>query len=195
MAVYLARALRLKVTVATHFHDVSSSQKKAVQEGRGCRDHEGLLARRGSARAPRSRGDAWPSYLVKALHLTATGGPPLQGRPKHPSVRVGHRPTREGRAGGHVREPPSSARTGRSPEPRPPGSSQGSWRGPPSRRRPRHRATPAAARRSRPKRSRWTRRVPTTWSARAPRRAARARRSWPRSRRAGSSRSTAARTR
>ena len=46
------------------------------------------------------------SLLVKALHLTATGTGKFKDVPKRHHIRDGHRPTREGRTGHHLREGP-----------------------------------------------------------------------------------------
>jgi S-layer homology domain len=72
MAVYLARALRLKATVTTHFTDVPSSLKSGVKKVVAAKIMAGCSKTRFCPNTAITRG-RMASLLVKALHLKATG--------------------------------------------------------------------------------------------------------------------------
>ena len=72
MAVYLARALRLKATVKTRFRDVPSSQASYVRKIVAAGIMKGCSTTKFCPKTAITRG-RMASYLVKALHLTATG--------------------------------------------------------------------------------------------------------------------------
>ena len=73
MAAYLARALRLKATVQTSFSDVPSSLATYVRKVVAAGIMKGCSATRFCPDSPITRG-RMAALLVKALHLTATGG-------------------------------------------------------------------------------------------------------------------------
>ena len=103
MAVYLARALRLKATVKTRFRDVPELTGERGAEGRRGRDHGGLhhdalLPEHGDH--PGTDGRAPGQGAAPDGHRQR----PLQGRPEAPQVLDRHRPTGDRRAGGHLRE-------------------------------------------------------------------------------------------
>ncbi len=72
MAVYLVRALRLKASVTTRFRDVSSSQASYVRKIVAAGIMKGCSTTKFCPKTAITRG-RMASYLVKALHLTATG--------------------------------------------------------------------------------------------------------------------------
>ena len=194
LAVYLARALHLKATVKTKFRDVPKSQATGVKKVVAAGIMKGCATTRFCPNTAITRG-RMAAYLVKALHLTATG----KGQFKDVSKRhkFATAINRLATAGLAI----TCAKGQFCPDRKITRAETAAFLAKVMARTDRHaaaadrRATPAVAPRSRPKRGWSTRRSPTTWSAPAPRRAAPARRSWPPSPRAGSSPSTAARTR
>jgi len=81
LAVYLARALRLAATVTTRFHDVPNSQASAVKKVVAAGIMKGCATTRFCPATPITLG-RMASYLVKALHLTATGGAHFKDVPR-----------------------------------------------------------------------------------------------------------------
>ena len=81
MAVYLARALRLKATVTTRFRDVPSSQATGVKKVVAAGIMKGCIATLFCPNTGITRGHM-AALLVKALHLTATGSGHFKDVPK-----------------------------------------------------------------------------------------------------------------
>jgi hypothetical protein len=72
MAVYLARALHLKAMVKTKFRDVPKSQMTGVRKVVAAGIIKGCATTRFCPKTTITRG-RMAAYVVKALHLTATG--------------------------------------------------------------------------------------------------------------------------
>jgi hypothetical protein len=81
LAVYLARALHLKATVTIKFRDVPKSQRTGVKKVVAAGIMKGCATTRFCPKTTITRG-RMAAYLVKALHLTATGKGKFKDVPK-----------------------------------------------------------------------------------------------------------------
>lgn len=81
MAPYLYRAFRVPATVASHFRDVPSSASSSISRVVAAGIMTGCSSTRFCPTQPVTRG-RMAQYLVRALHLTATGGGHFTDVPK-----------------------------------------------------------------------------------------------------------------